>query len=103
MLANTIYPMIAGWVLFLITLVAFIYFYKKHPEAFFDLKGRNMKWDSPELVIASWLILFPSASLADIYIGLHASVHFWYSMDLILLFALGGRAALNSIKKKGDE
>jgi hypothetical protein len=103
MLANSIYPMIAGWALFVVTLLAFILFYKKHPESFHDLKGEDDKWQAPELVIASWLLLFPSASLADIFMGLHASVHFWYSMDLILLFALGGRAALNLTKNKNDE
>lgn len=90
--------MILGLILFALSLLYLIWFSIKHGKGVLEgLKGRNGKWDPPEVVVLLWVILFPIMVLADVFLHYEASDNVWYSMDLILLFALSGRVALDWI------
>jgi len=64
------------------------------------LKGENNEWDAPELIVALWVLVFIIVMLANLFLDFEVSSHLWYSMDLILISALGGRGLLEYINKK---
>ena len=64
------------------------------------LKGENNEWDAPELIVALWVLFFIIVLLANLFLDFEVSSNLWYSMDLILISALGGRGLLEYINKK---
>lgn len=64
------------------------------------LKGKNNEWDAPEVIVALWVLVFIIVMLANLFLDFEVSSHLWYSMDLILISALGGRGLLEYINKK---
>lgn len=90
-------------VLYISHIVFFFFLGKKYGADLIEgLKGSNNKWDAPEIITGLWIIVFIMAFLANLFLDYEISSHQWYSMDLILITALGGRAGLEYLKKRND-
>ena len=87
-------------ILYIAHIALFFFLGKKYGNELIEgLKGENNKWDAPEIIIALWIVLFPAMLLSNLFLDYEISTPILASMDLILVFALGGRAYLEKLKK----
>ena len=66
-------------------------------------KGKDGLWQFIEVAAYIWIIIFSTASLADIFLGFHSSTNFWASMDAIFLTITGGKVGLEYLRKPADK
>lgn len=92
---------ILAYILFFTVLGWFGVFSFRHGSGIVDdLKGSDKRWQPEEVIIIVWLFIFPVLVISDLFLNLEASDKVWYGMDLILLFALGGKGYRDNIRAK---
>jgi len=93
---------IIAYFLFFVLILTYALFTYWNKKAFAEgIKGKNKKYDTPEIVVIYWLIGFPFLLAGDFFLNFEGSSYLWGSMDIILLSALGV-SAYNSSKEKGS-
>lgn len=98
---------IIGYVFFLFCIGYLLYITHKHKNDLWGaIIGDDKKLDITELAALFWFMLFPMLFFGEVFLGLKAGEHIWYSLDSIFLIIIGGDVANKKIKNgktKGDK
>jgi|SRR5690606_9160914 len=91
---------IIAYCFFCFIVLFFIYLVKINGKDFYEaIKGTDGKLQIPEIVTIVWLILFITIVLSEVFLEKTIQDNIWYSMDVIMLFILGGKATLQYVDK----
>lgn len=84
--------------LYIMGTLYFLYLHRKHDSSMIEgLKGENKKWESPEIVVYFWIQSFPFVIFADQFLGLRMSTEMAVTYNIILFFAIMGRAGVELV------
>lgn len=88
-----LFSKIVGYLFFAFSVGYLVRITNKHRDDIWGaIIGEDKKLSLPELCALLWVILFPVLFFAEIFLGLKAGEHIWYSMDSIFLIIIGGNA-----------
>lgn len=91
---------IIGYVFFLFCIGYILHITNKHKVSLWNaIIGDDKKLDITELAALFWFMLFPMLFFAEVFLGMVAGEHIWYSLDSIFLIIIGGDVANKKIKK----
>lgn len=98
---------IVGLIIFVFSLGGIIWsHWRRENEIWEGMKGADKILQIPEYIVFIWIKLYPVVILADLLLDFELSNNGWWSMNIIMLLALLGKAAVMrylKIKEKNED